>query len=157
MRRIINGLDPDAIAALSLEEALTDHARTLEANFGVPVVVHGGGAPDLDSPTRLLAYRLVAEAMTNAAKHAAADRITVELASDDEQLCATVSDDGHGMPTHGTFADQLPPNAGTGLTLLAGQVRAWGGSFHVDTDSRGTTVHLRVPVRASTSIQAGTR
>ncbi|HEX6654039.1 MAG TPA: ATP-binding protein [Thermoleophilaceae bacterium] len=50
----------------------------------------------LDTGIEAAAYFLVSEALTNAAKHAQADAVTVEVAGNGETVVVSVADDGVG-------------------------------------------------------------
>ena len=86
-------------------------------------------------------YYVVAEALTNAAKHARASQVTVTVAADEKQLHLSVTDDGVGG------AD---PGGGSGLIGLKDRVEALGG--HIDITSRdheGTTLTAAIPCAAA--------
>jgi len=86
------------------------------------------------------AYFAVAEALTNAAKHADATVVSVAVEVHDRVLRVRVSDDGRGG------AD---PGAGSGLVGLKDRVEALGGRFAVQTaPGAGTTVHAELPLRS---------
>jgi signal transduction histidine kinase len=79
---------------------------------------------------RAVAWFVISEAVTNAAKHSGALRVDVEVATADGRLHATVRDDGRGG------ADP----AGGGLTGLARRVAAADGTFSVVSPPGGPTV-----------------
>ncbi|MUM35792.1 ATP-binding protein, partial [Mycolicibacterium sp. CBMA 361] len=80
----------------------------------------------------------VAEALTNAAKHAKASVVTVDVACDTTCLRITVADDGVG----GAAID-----AGSGLVGLEDRVAALGGKLHVaSTVGVGTTLRAEMPL-----------
>ena len=91
-------------------------------------------------------YFVVAECMTNIAKHAGAvtSSITVELA---DPLRVTIADDGRGGAT---LADT---GAGTGLKGLVDRVEAGGGWLELESGPDGTTVTATVPTRQPTDDQ----
>ena len=81
------------------------------------------------------AYYVVAEALTNAAKHSEAGSVGVDLTRTDAGVAVRVSDDGRGG------ADP----AGQGLVGLADRMLMLGGSLRVDTGPGGTTVRAVLP------------
>jgi signal transduction histidine kinase len=86
------------------------------------------------------AYFVVAEALTNASKHAQPDVIQVRIAVSDEDATVEVRDDGNGG------AD---PTRGSGLSGLADRVSALGGTLEIDSAlGAGTTIRARIPVAA---------
>ena len=97
-------------------------------------------ALDLDADTRLVVFRVLQEATTNALKHAAPTRIDLRLGLEGAILVGTVSDDGRGF-------DPAAPRAGFGLRGLEERVLAGGGQLGVQSaPGRGTTVGLRLPI-----------
>ena len=77
--------------------------------------------PRLSSTVETTAYFVVAEALTNVAKHAGADRADVKAAMTAEgRLVVTIRDNGRG----GALASR-----GTGLTGLFDRVEASNGTF----------------------------
>jgi signal transduction histidine kinase len=82
---------------------------------------------------------VVAEALTNVARHAGAERAVVRVERDDGRLRVEVEDDGAGG------ADVA---AGSGLRGLADRVRALDGSLEVESrPGRGSTVRATLPIR----------
>ena len=84
------------------------------------------------------AYFTIAEALTNAQRHANATQASIHMAHTNGHLDLRITDDGNGG------AD---PRLGTGLRGLADRVSALGGEFEVtSTSAGGTTVHASIPV-----------
>ncbi len=135
---------------LSLLPAIEDLRRTFETFFEVEVLT----TPELkleDSQTSgrlapsvsLLAFRVVEEGLSNAAKHAHASRVVVQLSLDDEALRVTVQDDGAGF-------DPAALQAGLGLTSIGGRVNSYRGAWHLaPSPVRGTTLSVDIPVAAT--------
>lgn len=92
------------------------------------------------------AYFLVCEALTNAAKHAAATAVVVELSTTGSALIVDVRDDG-GLPERRPPVNGAP---GVGLLNLRDRVEALGGSLTVVTEAhRGTSVRARLPLNGA--------
>jgi len=84
------------------------------------------------------AYYVVSEALTNAAKHADASVVYVDVRLLDGSLRLAVRDDGAGG------AD---PANGSGLIGLTDRVQALGGTLTVDSPAgQGTTLQVSLPV-----------
>jgi signal transduction histidine kinase len=123
-----------------LHDALRRRAAELAAfDDGVAVSVEGA-APPLTTVTASHAYRILAEAMTNAVRHAGAREVRVRLgAGEDGGLEATVQDDGHGLPS------AIRPGA-NGLRTMRSRAFAIGGRLSIGSSAQpGTRVHLHVP------------
>ncbi|GAB09399.1 putative two-component system sensor kinase [Gordonia araii NBRC 100433] len=135
LRNVVRGIAPTILADRGLDAALSSVAQRAETS-GVPTVLN------VDLPRRLpdeiesVAYFVVAEALTNVAKHAEATQavVTVRLDEGADLLHVSVFDDGKG----GAAID-TGENA-TGLRGLAERVRAAGGSFDVTSPVTGSTI-----------------
>lgn len=119
------------------------HALAERASVPVRVRYEVPARPDRAIET--VAYYVVAEAVTNAAKHASATRIDIDIRQDTAMLVLVIRDDGAGGVRCPGGAD---PRAGAvpGLSGLAGldrRVAAADGTFTVDSPHGGPTV-LRV-------------
>jgi hypothetical protein len=85
----------------------------------------------------------VSEAVANAAKHARASAVQVELGADDMMTRLAIRDDGTGG------AD---PARGSGLTGLGDRIEALGGTLHITSPpGGGTTLLIQIPLPETTS------
>jgi len=130
LQEMARGIHPAILARGGLEPAL----KTLARRCTVPVELDVRGVARLPERVEVAAYYVVAEALTNAAKHAHASVVHVDVEAADHALGLRVRDDGNGG------AD---PARGTGLIGLKDRVEALGGTI---------TVHS--PVGAGTSLRA---
>jgi signal transduction histidine kinase len=136
LRETAHGLHPAILAEGGLRPAL----ETLARRSPIPVDLRVHAGERLPEPVEVSAYYLVAEALTNAAKHARASAVTVTAEADttDAVLRVTVRDDGGGG------AD---PARGTGLAGLKDRVEALGGRVFVDSPpGAGTTLRAELPL-----------
>jgi signal transduction histidine kinase len=82
-------------------------------------------------------YYIVAEALTNVAKHALASEVVVDVQGIDRVVRISVSDDGVGG------AD---PSRGSGLLGLRDRIDALGGTMSLASPSSGTTLLVELPI-----------
>lgn len=140
IRRIVEGLRPRALDELGLVGALRQRTLGLHSADGGPLEV-SLEAPDplpaLPAAVEVVAYRVVVEAVTNVARHAAVDRAEVRIEVDDEQLRLAVRDPGTG---------EEPWRSGVGLHAMRERVEAVGGRFTVERGESGTAVLAAVPL-----------
>lgn len=99
----------------------------------VPVSVEVGG----------IIYRAARELVVNAAKHASAMNVWIELDQQDESVVLAVRDDGVGMPPGG--ADAAGRRSG-GLSVIRKQVELAGGRLEVGSGEEGTSVAVHFPL-----------
>jgi signal transduction histidine kinase len=136
LREIARGIHPAALAEGGLRRAL----KTLARRSAVPVRLNAGVDGRLPEAIELAAYYVVAEALTNTAKHASATIIDVQVETSADGLHVRVRDDGRG----GTDL-----TSGTGLLGLTDRVEALGGRLSLHSPpGAGTTVHMVLPLTA---------
>ena len=91
----------------------------------------------LPGPVEAAAYYIVAEALTNAAKHARASQVRVDVSRADGVVLVEVADDGVGG------ADE---RGGSGVRGLGDRVEALGGTLELRSPAGdGTTLSARIP------------
>ena len=143
IRDFVNGIFPQVLADHGLVVALQQRAARFP--FVVAVDVDPAVAAErLDPAVESTAWFVVSEALTNVAKHAAADRVCVRLWSD-AGLTIEVVDDGVGIGGH---------RRGNGLTNMGDRVAAVGGSIEVRAGAIGGTVvrcHLPAVTRGAST------
>jgi signal transduction histidine kinase len=132
LRDLARGIHPPILADRGLEAAVT----ALAARSPTPVTVSAEVGERPPAAVESAAYFVVAEALTNATKHAGARRVDVRIRRTARTLVTEVADDGSGR------ADA----AGSGLTGLRQRVAALDGSLHVESpDGGGTIVRAELP------------
>ena len=131
---IARGIHPAILSQGGLAPALHALAR----RSAVPVALHAQIDGPLPDAVEVAAYYVAAEALTNAAKHARAAVVHLDLLTDEGTLTLRVRDDGVGG------AD---PGAGSGLVGLQDRVEALGGTIRIDSPAgRGTCVVVTLPL-----------
>ncbi len=142
MRRLVGLLREDAEHELAPQPGLGRLDELVEQvrEAGLPVELAFEGEPRALAPgVDLSAYRIVQEALTNALRHAGAQRaqVAVRFEADDVEL--EVTDDGHGPNGAGG-------GGGHGLAGMAERVAVYGGTLDYGTrDGRGFRVRARLP------------
>ncbi|MDH6197454.1 signal transduction histidine kinase [Mycobacterium frederiksbergense] len=135
LRNVVRGIAPTILSDRGLDAALSSVVQRSETS-GVPTTLTVHLPRRLPEETESVAYFVVAEALTNIAKHAGATQAVVAVRLDEaaNQLHVSVFDDGTG----GAVVD-AGENA-TGLRGLDERVRAAGGSFAVSSPATGPTI-----------------
>jgi signal transduction histidine kinase len=140
VRELIDGLRPAALDR-GLEPALADLVERFADR--VPVALGTDGLDgELPAAVEVVTYRVVAEALTNVAKHAHARSAAVTVRRDARHLEVRVSDDGVG------FGGAEPgPGTGVGLTSIRSRADELGGRCAIRSGIAGTTVELLLPLQ----------
>ena len=135
LRELSHGIHPATILS---EGGLGPALRVLARRSAVPVELDVHLEARLPALVEVAAYYVVAEALTNAAKHAHATVARVDVRAADDRLRLSVGDDGVGG------AD---PARGSGLVGLSDRVQALGGTLAVHSPAgQGTTLRIDLPV-----------
>jgi signal transduction histidine kinase len=134
LREISRGIHPAILSEGGLGPAL----RTLARRSSVPVVLTVEAEKRLPERIEVAAYYVASEALTNAAKHASASAVQVDVAMNGDELRLAIRDDGVGG------AD---PARGSGLIGLKDRVEAIGGTIVVESvTGEGTSLVVELPV-----------
>ena len=140
LREIGRGLHPAILAVGGLRPAL----KTLARRSAIPVELEIQVEGRLPEPVEIAAYYTVAEALTNAAKHAHATAATIEVARGDGVLHVRVRDDGRGGADF---------SHGSGLVGLRDRAEALGGHLRLHSPpGEGTTLEITLPLEMSTDL-----
>ncbi|MDQ1567218.1 MAG: hypothetical protein QOF96_2098, partial [Actinomycetota bacterium] len=136
LRQFASGIHP-AILVHGLGAAL----RALAHRSVVPVQLTLAVRDGLPEPVEVAAYYVVSEALTNAAKHASASKIVVDVEADNGVLRVIVSDNGIGG------ADM---RRGSGLLGLKDRVESLDGRIELrNAPGTGTSLTAELPFETS--------
>jgi signal transduction histidine kinase len=134
LRETARGIHPAILTEGGLHPALRVLARRSPIRVDLQMPEKGR----LPEPVEVSAYYIVAEALTNAAKHARSSAVSVNVEIAGQVLHVTVHDDGVGG------ADLT---RGTGLAGLKDRVEAIGGRISLDSPrGAGTALHVELPL-----------
>ncbi|WP_016906733.1 sensor histidine kinase [Streptomyces xiaopingdaonensis] len=133
LRSVSRSILPPVLADRGLEAALT----ALAADCAVPCAVEVEAAERCAASVEATAYFVVAEALTNIAKHSGAHRAAVKVSSSGGRLHLRIEDDGHGGAEE---------EGGSGLSGIRRRVAAHDGSLTVGSPPGGpTALEVRLP------------
>jgi signal transduction histidine kinase len=127
LRDVVRGIHPSVLTDRGLDAAISGLAERSPVAVDIRVELPTRPPPGAETA----AYYVVAESLTNVAKHADARRVSVSIRQDGARLVAEVADDGHGG------ARRAP---GSGLDGLAQRVEALDGSLTVTSPDGGPTL-----------------
>ncbi|MFJ6388897.1 sensor histidine kinase [Streptomyces sp. NPDC091972] len=133
LRDLVRGIHPPVLA----ERGLGDAVRALALRLPVPAEVTVELQGRADAPVESAAYFAVSEVLTNAVKHADADRIWVDLHQAEGKLRITVTDNGRGGAA---------VTAGSGLAGVERRLGTFDGVLAVSSPAGGPTmVTMEIP------------
>jgi signal transduction histidine kinase len=136
LQEISRGIHPAMLSKSGIGPAI----KTLARRSAVPVALELDVDRRLPESVEVAAYYVVAEALTNAAKHAQASEVRVRAGVENDELRLTISDDGVGGAVAGS---------GSGLIGLKDRVEALAGRLDIASPAgSGTTLVVAIPLRA---------
>ena len=134
LQEISRGIHPAMLSRGGLGPAL----KTLARRSPVPVDIELHSDRRLPQPVEVAAYYVVSEALTNAAKHANATLVHVDVEAEDSVVRLSIRDDGVGG------AD---PAHGSGLIGLRDRVEAVSGTIEITSPAgSGTSLNVEIPI-----------
>jgi signal transduction histidine kinase len=137
LRDLVRGIHPPVLS----ERGLTDALRALALDTSLLVTVHSDLPGRFAAPVESAAYFAVSEAIANAARHARATNVAVDLRYREGVLRMTVSDNGIGGAN---------PSNGTGLRGLERRLGTFDGTLTLHSPEGGpTVVTMEVPCALS--------
>jgi signal transduction histidine kinase len=140
LREMSRGIHP----AVLVEGGLSPAVEALALRSPIPVELDVWSERRLPAGIEVAAYYVASEALTNAAKHAEASRVQIDLRVDEETLHLSVTDDGMGGAELGR---------GSGLIGLKDRVEALGGRIDLASPpGSGTRLDVEIPLLGDVSI-----
>jgi signal transduction histidine kinase len=146
LRTLIAELRPAALDELGLDAAIATLSDRSAAAAGIEVEtqidLRDAATARLARDTETTVYRLVQEAISNAARHSGGSVVRVEVAESDDAVVVCVADNGHGF-------DPAATSGGFGLRGMRERVELAGGWMSIDSSSDGCAVRARLPTNGT--------
>ncbi|HXE35226.1 MAG TPA: sensor histidine kinase [Verrucomicrobiae bacterium] len=138
-------LRPPMLDDLGLVPALEWQAREISRRSEMEVEVQSENVSEaLGDETKVTIYRLVQEALNNAATHASAKNAKVTIAQNSDKITVEIADDGHGFDPE--------RQRGMGILGMEERVRRLGGTLTIDSaPGKGSTVDAELPLHKTDS------
>lgn len=141
-RRAIQALRASPLEEYGLAGALGHLGASVDARTALDVAMSVDELGELRPDVEQAVYRITDESLTNAVRHAEAQRVNVTVSRNKRRVVVEVRDDGRG------FDSSAPvPNGHVGLQGMRERAAMVGGTLDVrSTDGGGTTVRFEAPV-----------
>ena len=144
VRQLSHGLHPPVLQDAGLPQAVHAYCKEFSTTSGIPVSCEADDdARELSRGAALALFRILQEALGNAAKYAHATRMTVRLTRSADTVSLAVSDDGAGFDPSG-----FGTSGGLGLIMMRERAGQLNGTFEFKSaPGRGTTIKVAIPFR----------
>ena len=144
LRKLLNNVRPPSLETPGgLEKTIRERLTVMHAQTGIGVDYQVDIPDDPPYEIKTMLFRQISEALTNIEKHAAAERIRVELKTENNGIYGAVTDNGKGFIV--AERDRLPGHLG--LLALAERPLLAGGWGKISSEpGAGTIVEFWVPL-----------
>jgi signal transduction histidine kinase len=141
VRGLSQTLHPSILEELGLASTIDWYLSTVEKQLGIRVTLDTQGTPrQVDSTKAIHVYRVLQEALSNVARHAATDQAAVRLRFDTDRLVMDIEDHGRGI-------DAGTARRGLGLVAMRERAAIVGGTLDfLRPPQGGTLVRLSMPL-----------
>jgi len=142
-------LRPAALDDLGLEMAISNYVEKWSERNSIMLDFHSSlNKCRLSPAVETAVYRIVQEALTNVAKHAQANRVSVMLEHRHDELLVIVEDNGRGF--HPEVPLTVKEGGGLGLVGIQERVALVAGKLDIEsTPGSGATIAIRIPAHVS--------
>jgi signal transduction histidine kinase len=145
LRRYSHELRPTILDDLGWVPAIRFLADGVSKRANLPIHIEATVSGRFPSAIETALYRVVQEALTNAAKHAKAANVWIRAWRTDSVLCCSIRDDGCGFII--TQSQRTGSAKGLGLVAMRERVAAIGGALQIESrPGHGTELSIRLPV-----------
>jgi PAS domain S-box-containing protein len=127
--------------AVALQRYVADYSRT--HHLAADLALNEADTIDLPPAVQRAVFRIIQEALTNVARHAAASAISIRVARSATRLEATVADNGRGFGT-----DSPGSEVHLGLHSMHERAAILSGTVSVRSGPTGTTVSVHIPLES---------
>jgi signal transduction histidine kinase len=145
LRRYSHELRPTILDDLGWIPAIRFLADGISKRADLPIHIESNVSERLPGTVEMTLYRIVQEALTNAAKHAQASNVWIRAWKEDLLVCCSIKDNGRGFDSDEARA--TPHRKGLGLVAMRERVSAIGGTLRIHSGlGNGTELSIRIPL-----------
>ena len=146
IRRLITVLRPSVLEEGELGQAVKRYAQEFEERYGIQIDLElADVSGKLTDEVASSLYRIVQEALTNIARHARAQQVSIVLTNYLDEINLTIEDNGIGFNVTEVLAKRVA-NRKFGIFGIQERVVVMGGSFQIESAlDQGTTIYVKVP------------
>jgi len=150
IQRIILDLRPAILDDLGLVQAIDWYAESRLKSQGIRIGLETVGEEGrLASEVETTVFRIAQEAITNIARHAGAENVSIELEFTDSAFILNIEDDGYGFDPQKVMAREKG-NTSFGLLGMRERAHLFGGTLSVQSQvKQGTRITVEIPLEGA--------
>jgi signal transduction histidine kinase len=144
LRRYSHELRPTVLDDLGWIPAIRFLAEGVSKRANLRIQIKTTVAGRLPGPVEIALYRIVQEALTNAARHSKASRVWIRIGRKNRIFCCSIEDDGVGFDVQAVQSDGK--RRGLGLIAMQERLNGIGGTLSIESArGRGTRLLIQLP------------
>lgn len=148
LRQYSHELRPAVLDDLGWIPAIRFLAEGVSSRANLSIQIKTTIARRLPGPMEIALYRVVQEALTNAAKHSRASRVWIRIRRKNGVFCCSIEDNGMGFDVRAVLSDGK--RRGLGLIGMQERLTGIGGTLSINsTPGRGTRLLIQLPAEVS--------
>ncbi|HXF64221.1 MAG TPA: HAMP domain-containing protein [Caldilineaceae bacterium] len=152
VRLLSRELRPSALDDLGLAAALERYVAEFRVRYPhLTVDLHCDLGMRLPSSVETSLYRIIQEAMTNAARHSQATALSVVVFQREGKAHAIIEDNGRGFDV----ATARRAGSSVGLHSMVERSELLGGTIDIESSGEGTTVYVEIPIELPEELPEG--
>jgi signal transduction histidine kinase len=145
LRRLSHELRPTILDDLGLVSAIEFLAEGVSKRTNQAISIHASLKDRLPTAIEIALYRIVQEALTNAARHSRARSVHIEVHRSGSQVHCSIHDDGTGFDVPAVLARR--GDGCLGLLGMQERLNAMGGTLNIHSSpSQGTSLLINLPL-----------
>jgi signal transduction histidine kinase len=150
VRSLSHLLHPPFLDEVGLDCALRSYVEGLAKRSGVEtsIEVQPAEFPRFAPELETAIFRIIQEALTNVFRHSGAQKASVTLVKNDDQVVGMVRDDGNGVSRR--VEEFQPDSIGVGIGGMIQRVKEFGGELRVRNTNPGTSLEFAIPTHSFT-------
>ena len=143
LRNISHNIMPATLSKLGLKAALQNLIDKIAAHSKMQINFSAHGFDTrIEETTEISIYRIILELLNNIVKHAAAEKVTIQIIKHPAYINLMIEDNGRGFNYNKAFEEKK----GIGLGNILSRVEYMNGSLEIDSATgKGTTVIIEIP------------
>ncbi|HCW09324.1 MAG TPA: hypothetical protein DGG95_18365 [Cytophagales bacterium] len=142
IRTIINDLAPLGLNEYGLLETIRDYTSKIERNLNIEIEVNSYGLEIKDAKISLLSFRILQELLSNTTKHSQANKVNIDINSDEVFLKIEYRDNGKGF-------DITKVEKGWGLQNIESRIQMANGKLIFKSGDFGVSYTIEIPLNPS--------
>jgi len=152
IRTLSHLLHPPLLDEIGLESAIRWFIDGFSKRSKIDVSLNmPAGLDRMASDAELAIFRIVQESLTNIHRHSGSQTAKIQLVKEDGYVFCQISDDGVGIPREKQLELNTYGLVGVGIRGMRERIRQLGGTLQFESNGKGTTVSVTLPVSRITS------